>query len=316
MYITTYIILSLLSVIYLKLAERLNIIDNPNKRSSHTEPTIRGGGILFVFAFLMYQIQVEFTEPYLSIAVIMIAIISFIDDIRTLSPRIRFPFQLVAVIMVVHQVEGFSESIWISLGVIIASTAFINFYNFMDGINGITGLYSIAVLTGIYLVNLKYSVIHHDLIIYQLIALVVFGFYNFRKKARFFAGDIGSISMALMLAYMILTFFYQKPSPIYLLLFVVYGVDSTLTVLYRLVVKENITEAHRHHVYQKLVDQTNLTHLQVSGIYGGIQLLVIGIIWKTLPFTIETHYMVTLVVILFFVLLYFIIFNLFKSNTK
>ncbi|GGF81773.1 MraY family glycosyltransferase [Wenyingzhuangia marina] len=309
MYIITFLILSLVSIVYLKLADKLNIIDKPNQRSSHTVPTIRGGGILFVVAFFLYQITTGFTDTYLSIAVLLIATVSFIDDMVTLSAKIRFPFQMVTVTLVIYQIGLFNLPIWIPLITIFLGTAFINFFNFMDGINGITGLYSIAVLIGIYIVNFNNPIISNKLIVYELLALVVFGCYNFRKKARFFAGDIGSISMALILAYMLITLFYKFESPIYILLFVVYGADATITVFYRAMIKENITEAHRHHIYQKLVDRTLLTHLQVAALYSVLQLIMVAFVWLILPYPIEIHYIFTGIVMLFMMILYVFIYT-------
>ncbi|MDO3693621.1 glycosyltransferase family 4 protein [Wenyingzhuangia sp. chi5] len=320
MYIITFLLLCFLSVVYLKLADKLNIIDKPNQRSSHTVPTIRGGGILFVVAFLLDQMSVGFTEIYFSIAVLLIATVSFIDDLVTLSPKIRFPFQMVTVTLVIYQIGFFNLPIWIPLITIFLGTAFINFYNFMDGINGITGLYSIAVLIGIYTVNFNIPVISNQLIAYELLALVVFGYYNFRKKARFFAGDIGSMSMAIILAYMILTLLYKFQSPIYILLFVVYGIDATITVFYRALIKENITEAHRHHIYQKLVDRTPLTHLQVAGLYSVLQLVIVVFIRFVIPYPIEIHYMFTVGIILLMIILYVLIYikmeNIIKVNKQ
>lgn len=308
MYIITFLTLALLSLVYLKVADKLNIIDKPNQRSSHTIPTIRGGGILFVFAFFIYEISTGFNEVYLSIAVLLIAVVSFIDDMKTLSAKIRFPFQVAAVTLVMYQIGLFNMPIWIPMIAIFACTGYINFYNFMDGINGITGLYSIAVLCGVYVVNQENPVLSNELIIYQLLALVVFGFYNFRKKARFFAGDIGSISIALILIYMTFTLLYEKESPIYILLLVVYGADAALTMLYRVLIKESLTEAHRHHIYQKLVDRTALSHLQVAGLYAILQLIIIGLINVVLPFSIQAHYLLTGIVIVVLTIMYFIIF--------
>lgn len=309
MYITVFLILSLVSVFYLKLAEKLNIVDRPNQRSSHSVPTIRGGGILFVVAFLLYQIITNSTEFYLLIAVLLIAVISFTDDIITLSAKFRFPFQVLAVTLMVYQVGVFNLSIWISLLVVFGCTGFINFYNFMDGINGITGIYSMAVLIGIYVVNSMFMLVSNELIIYEFLAFIVFGFYNYRKNARFFAGDIGSISISLILTYILLTFFYEKPSPIYILLIIVYGTDATLTLFYRLMIQEKITEAHRHHLYQKLVDRTNLSHIHVASLYAFLQLIIIGVIWYVLPMSLMIHYIVTgfilLLMFFFYCLLFF-----------
>ena len=320
MYIITFLLLILVSIVYLKLADKLNIIDKPNTRSSHTIPTVRGGGVLFVVAFLIYEITADFFHVYLLIAVLLLALVSFIDDLITLSAKIRFPFHIVAVTLILYQISAFNLPIWILFMFIISGTAFINFYNFMDGINGITGLYSIAVLIGIQVINIKIPVINNNLIICELLALIVFGYYNFRKKARFFAGDIGSMSIALILFYMMISLFFKLPSPIYVLLFVVYAIDAIITLLYRAVIKENITKPHRHHIYQKLVDRTPLTHLQVAGLYSALQLVIVVFIWFVLPYPIEIHYIFTGGIILLMMILYMLIYikmeNIIKVNKQ
>ncbi|NIJ44319.1 UDP-N-acetylmuramyl pentapeptide phosphotransferase/UDP-N-acetylglucosamine-1-phosphate transferase [Wenyingzhuangia heitensis] len=309
MYLIIFLILAMSSLVYLKLAEKFNIIDKPNQRSSHTVPTIRGGGILFVFAFLIYQIQVEFQEIYLLLGVLIVAVVSFIDDMITLSSRVRFPFQLIAIALVVFQIGIFNESIWLAALIIFAGTGYINFSNFMDGINGITGLYSLAVLIGVYLLNLISPVIELDLIRYEIIAILVFGYYNFRKKARFFAGDIGSIAIALILLYMVMSMVYKLNSPLYLLLLVVFGSDAFLTMVYRAIIKEKITDPHRHHIYQKLVDRTQLSHLQVAGLYAVLQLIIIGVVFLVLPYSTQIHYTATIGVIVIMIAVYVISFQ-------
>lgn len=316
MYVIILFILILTSFLYLKFAEKFKIIDKPNQRSSHKLPTIRGGGIIFLFGFCIYHFKLNFEELYFFFAVLIIGAISFVDDLITISARVRLPFQIIAVSLVVYEIDGFSLSLWVPLITIFLCTAFINFFNFMDGINGIMGMYSGVVLIGMYLVNMEIELLNDELIIIELLALIVFGFFNFRKKARFFAGDVGSVSMALIFVYMTMLLIYKSESPIFILLLIVYITDATLTLLYRLLINENITIAHRQHVYQKLVDKTNLSHLQVSGMYSVLQFLIIGLIILVLPYSTTIHYYVTGVVIFVMVVLYFLVFQKLKTNIK
>ncbi|CAL2088318.1 UDP-N-acetylmuramyl pentapeptide phosphotransferase/UDP-N-acetylglucosamine-1-phosphate transferase [Tenacibaculum sp. 190524A02b] len=273
-YLIVFLVLAVLSVVYIKLADKLNIIDKPNHRSSHTTPTIRGGGILFYFAILIYFFSTSYNFPYLILGVSLIAIVSFIDDIITLSSSVRLPFQFLAIFLCMYQLELIHNNFVLLIPILIFGVGFINIYNFMDGINGITGLYSIIVLLGMYTINLKEDILDIELIIYPVLSLIVFGFYNFRKKARMFAGDIGSISIAVLIFFIGILLIKELKSPIIILLVAVYGADSILTIIYRKSIGERLTQPHRHHIYQKLVDKLKVSHLKVSLIYSILQFFI------------------------------------------
>jgi len=157
----------------------------------------------------------------------------------------------------------------------------VNAYNFMDGINGITGLYSIAVLASLQYVNLTYgSFVHPDLIWFPMLASVVFLFFNFRKRARCFAGDVGSVAIAFWIVTLLLLLIIKTENLIWLGFLMVYGVDSVCTILHRLYLRQNILEAHRLHFYQILANEKQMPHRVVSLIYFGVQLLCSAlIIW-------------------------------------
>lgn len=285
-YSITALILIVLAVFYIKIAQKFNIVDNPNFRSSHTIPTIRGGGILFYIAILLFFVSSGYEYKYAFLGISALAIVSFIDDVKPLSAVVRLPFQFIGVALLVVQAGLFELPLAIVLLLLIVGVGFINLYNFMDGINGITGLYSLAVLSGFLLINTTEQLVEPHLIYFSLIALLVFGYYNFRKKARMFAGDIGSITIAMLLLFLGLLFMFKLKSPVLILLVFVYGLDSVLTILYRMHLKEHIMQPHRHHIYQKLVDVKKWSHLKVSGMYAGVQLLVDMLVFVTykLPF--------------------------------
>ncbi len=309
-----YIIITLAFVfsafVYMKIAVKFNILDKPNHRSSHTKPTIRGGGVLFYLAVLLFFIKSDFNFPYFFIGLSLIAIISFVDDLVSLSSKLRLIFQLIAVVFICIQLSVFSSYGWlVALPVILMGIAFMNIYNFMDGINGITGLYSISYLIGIYLINYNEKIIENSLLFYLFISIVIFGYYNFRKKARFFAGDIGSISIATTFFFIGLMFFLKLNSPLVLLLFAVYGVDSLVTMVYRkIVLKENIMEAHRHHIYQKLTDKFKLSHMTISSIYALIQLFINLLVYFFYKNSYTQQWGVFFAVIISMLLLYFCVF--------
>lgn len=308
-YIFVSLILSFISYLYLKVAEKLNIIDKPNHRSSHKNDTIRGGGILFLFSLLLFFIFNDFQYPYFIFGTVLIAIVSFVDDLKTLSSNLRLPFQFIAVSCVFYQLDLIFFPIYLMPLIIIIGVGFINVYNFMDGINGITGLYSISILIGFYLINNEINVVSNELIIYLFISLLVFGFYNFRKKARFFAGDIGSITIAMAILFLGLILVKESKSPLILFSIVVYGADTILTMFYRKYKKEKLSEAHRLHIYQKVVDVLKVSHLKVSISYFAIQLIVNLIIYFCFQLDIMIQITIMISLSIFFVLLYMYLFK-------
>ena len=309
------IILAAASFIYLKLANKFNIIDKPNHRSSHTQITIRGGGIIFPVAILLFFFFNDFQYTYFVLGVFIISIVSFLDDIYTLSSKIRFPFQILAIALILLQGDLLNMPLYLSLIYLILGVGFVNMFNFMDGINGITGIYSLSVLLGIYYVNDFEQIVNQELIIYAAISLIVFGFYNFRRKALFFAGDIGSIAVGMLIFFILYLFFIKFSSPLVLLFVIIYGADASCTLLYRFIyTKESVLDPHRHHIYQKLVDVYKISHLKVSLFYGVLQLLMIFIFVKTYKLEKNIQFIVFLGIVVFLTLLYIYIYNRVKNK--
>lgn len=314
-YLLITILLFLAAAVYIKIAEKYNIIDNPSKRSSHTIPTIRGGGIIFVLAFLIFQIKDQLSLPFVTTGVLLIAVVSFIDDIKTLKPKTRFITQLMAVLAMLLELSIHQQS-WIGFVILFfLGVWFLNLYNFMDGINGITGFYSAAILIVLLMLNQQGNVIPEEFLGYLLISIGIFGYYNFRKKARFFAGDIGSVSIALILCYLILLFAIKLESIMILLLVLVYFGDASITLVNRITSRDKLTEPHRKHMYQKLVDKTKLTHLQVSGIYALLQLLVGLIIVQTYDLLIIEQIKLFVIISAVYIIVYLFLLRYFKAKT-
>jgi UDP-N-acetylmuramyl pentapeptide phosphotransferase/UDP-N-acetylglucosamine-1-phosphate transferase len=278
-----YILFTLLflavELTYFKIADHYNIIDHPNERSSHTRITIRGGGIIFLLAAVCMTVL----HPAYWLAVtgiLVIGIISFLDDIHTLSSGIRLLVHFAAVTMMFLYLNIFSiVPFYISALLYIMVIGVINMYNFMDGINGITGAYSLVVLGGLQYVNLeRRAFVEPDMIWLPMLACLVFLFFNFRKKARCFAGDVGSVTMAFWIIMLLMRLIYVTNNWVYILFLVVYGVDSVLTILHRLLRRENILRAHRLHFYQVLANEQKVPHLVVSMGYAMVQAVVIAFI--------------------------------------
>jgi len=266
-------------ILYFRIANHYNIIDHPNERSSHSEITIRGGGIIYLFGALVAVIMHnEFWLPIFGM--LIIGTISFVDDRISLSNKIRLFFHLTAVSLLFIFLNVFQLfPIWISLTLYVFVIGIINAYNFMDGINGITGIYSLVVLGGLQYVNYNITeFIEVDMIWFPILASLVFLFFNFRRKAKCFAGDVGSVSVAFWIIFLLLKLIIQTENYTYILFLAVYGVDVVFTIIHRLMLKENIFEAHRLHFYQILANDQKWEHVWVSLIYGSIQLFIVAIV--------------------------------------
>lgn len=282
-YIFLSIILILLLKLYIKLADKYNIIDKPNSRSSHSNITVRGGGIIFPLGALIWFMWSGFQYPMFFIGLVIISLVSFIDDISPLSNKIRITIQFTSILLLFSELgfNLFPWWIWIIIWVIATGT--INAFNFMDGINGITGSYSLSVLLGFWVVN-NYQVefIANEFIYCVAVSLIVFSFYNLRTKAICFAGDVGSVSIAFILTFILAKLIIQTNDLIYILFLSIYGVDTVTTIIYRLWQHENIFEAHRKHVYQLLANELKIAQLLVSAAFSSLQLLICIMVYLTI----------------------------------
>lgn len=280
------IILMIIMLLYFKVADHFNIIDKPNLRSSHTEVTLRGGGIIFWFSALLYFVQHIQTNWFFFAGVTLVSVVSFWDDIQSLSNKIRISIHFLSITLIFYDLNLFAlVPFWGVLVSYILAIGLINAYNFMDGINGITGLYTLAVMGALLYVNTNIQLFTDgDFIKYAIITSLVFLFFNYRKKAKCFAGDIGSIAIAFWVIYLVLKLILVTESLIWLLFLAVYGVDAICTILHRLYLKQNIFEAHRLHLYQILSNEYKIQHRLVSLFYAlvqtGISILVISLYQK------------------------------------
>ncbi|TAF43821.1 MAG: glycosyl transferase family 4 [Sphingobacteriales bacterium] len=283
------VLLFAIALLYFKIANKYNIVDKPNQRSSHTKVTIRGGGVIFPLAFIAGTLLFQPQNGYLALAVLAISSISFIDDVLTLSNKIRISVHTLAVGLAVYQCVnnqpylqdfiGNSSIIFLVGCAVVTFVLFIgiiNACNFMDGINGISVLYFTVVLGSVCFVQSKLGVFLFTNGVWQIFfaSLVVFGFFNVRTKAKTFAGDVGSIALALILCFLVLSLMVNTQQIKWILLLSIYGLDTICTILCRLCRGENIFEAHRSHFYQYLANKRKIGHITISVAYALLQLLV------------------------------------------
>lgn len=307
-YIIITIAFFILMLVYFKIADRYNIIDKPNHRSAHTEITLRGGGIIFPIAYLFFMgFQFFFktdvfndpTTPnyfIFGLGLLLICFISFVDDIIDLSTKIRLVFHFVAVTLLLYFLNAFQLfPVWIIPVFYILIIGILNAYNFMDGINGISGMFSLVVLVAIWFVNENVAAfVNPDFIIYPIIASVVFLIFNFRKKAKCFLGDIGSMGLAFWIIALLSLLMIETGEIKWILFLLVYGVDTILTLVERLLLKENIFDAHRRHLYQLFANEKKVDHRIVSAVYALVQAVVCTLVIVT---TIKSNWQLLLIIL-------------------
>ena len=210
------------------------------------------------------------------LALTLITFISFVDDIRSTSQGLRLVFHFTAMALMFYQWGLFSLSWWWIIIALIVCTGIINAYNFMDGINGITGGYSLIILGALAYINEEMLSFAEPALIYTVLcSVVVFCFFNFRRKAKCFAGDVGSVSIAFILLFLIGRLILKTEDFSWMILLAVYGVDSVLTIIHRLMLHENIGLPHRKHMYQLMANELKIPHVVVSLVYMAVQAIVI-----------------------------------------
>jgi len=277
----TYIIIAalllVLELVYFRIADRFNIVDRPNERSSHNSIVIRGGGIIFLLAAWIWSAFFGFNYPWFLAGLTIVCGISLWDDIHSLPDSVRLIAQFTAMFMMFADLGMINlENWWMIAPALIVCVGIINAYNFMDGINGITSGYSLTVLLPLIILNHSIHFIEMSYLIVAAIACVVFSYFNFRPKgkAKCFAGDVGSIGIAFIVLLPLGKLILQTGDLTYILLLVVYGVDTILTICHRIMLHENLGQAHRKHAFQIMANELKIPHEVVSLGYMILQLII------------------------------------------
>ena len=272
-----FVILFCLEVVYFKIADRFNIIDKPNERSSHSSIVLRGGGIIFMLSLWIWSAFFGFQYVWFLLAVTLIAGVSFVDDIRSLPDSVRLVAQFAAMVMMFYQLDILHWNMWwMVLVALVVCVGAADVINFMDGVNGITGAYALASLVPLALLNAGMGFVAQSLIYVVILADVVFCFFNFRPKgrAKCFAGDVGSIGVAYILLFLIGALILATGDITWLIFLLVYGVDGCLTIGHRIMLHENLGEAHRKHAYQLMANELGIGHVKVASFYALLQLAI------------------------------------------
>lgn len=310
-YVVIFALLLVVELVYFKIADKFNIIDKPNERSSHSTIVLRGGGVIFSLAMVAWAVMMTVNGewgvvvgylPFL-VGLLLVAGVSFWDDVKSLPDSVRLVVQFGAMALMFWSMGIMHWSMWwiviVALVVCVGAT---NVINFMDGINGITAGYALAVLVPLVLLNKDLAFVDTSFLVVAIMGVLVFCIFNFRPKgkAKCFAGDVGSISIAFIMLFAIGRLVVQTQDVTYLIFLLVYGIDGCLTICHRIMLHENLGEAHRKHAYQLMANELKIGHVKVSLLYMLMQLVVsLGFIYVC-PNNVLAHwiYLIGAVVVL------------------
>lgn len=296
-------LLVLIELCYFLVADKFNIIDKPNERSSHSYVVLRGGGIIFLLGAWIWCAFFGCNYIWFLVALTIAAGVSFVDDIVSLPDTVRLVCQFSAMALMFYQLDMLHVDMWwIVVLALIVSVGASNVINFMDGINGITGAYAMASLIPLFLLNRELAFMDESLIVVIALADLVFCYFNFRPrgKAKCFAGDVGSMGIAYILLFMIGSLIMKTGDVTYLIFLLVYGVDGCLTICHRIMLHDNLGKVHRKHAYQLMANELKMSHITVSLLYMGLQLVISLVFVFFIPDTVAAHllYLLTVTVLL------------------
>ncbi len=284
--------------VYFRIARKYNIVDLPNYRTMHEGATIRGGGVVIFIAMALYSVFMYNPGYYFLAGLLVIGVTGFLDDLLDLPNRIRFPLQLLSVVLMIWEAGlGNVPLLWLIAAVIVI-TGTLNAFNFMDGINGITAGYAmVTVGTLLYINNTGQSFIYNGFLLFFILTLLIFAFFNFRRKAVCFAGDVGSLSIAFIIVFLILKLISVTGHWVYVLFLTLYGIDTIFTIIQRLFRKENIFRAHRLHFFQVVIKKTGMPHLMMTAWYMALQLAVNFVVIEIAEFSWERQIIFSLIML-------------------
>ena len=314
-YIIIAVVLLAAELIYFRIADKCNIIDKPNERSSHSTIVLRGGGIIFAISIFVWMILQMVNGEWLTVqdylpfmvGLLMVAGVSFVDDIHSLPDSLRIVVQIVSILLMFWSINlglGFMvQGSWFWQVLIAVVALFFcvgatNIINFMDGINGITAAYALAMLVPMLMLDVRGQMedvegfIEPSYLTVAIIGVLVFSIFNFRPKgkAKCFAGDVGSIGIAFIILFALGKLMLVTKDVTWIVFFLVYGIDGSMTIFHRIMLHENLGQAHRKHAYQLMANELKMSHVTVSLLYMVMQLVVsLGFIYLC-PNTVLAHW--------------------------
>jgi len=266
------------SILIDRFGGKVGLIDIPNERSSHEKPTPRGGGIGIWLSFMLAVFFSDTKEIVFIVFAGIVGMIGFIEDIFTIPAKYRLLGHVAVTCVIVvlffkTPVSTGTLSLFIFWIIFIAGTA--NFFNFMDGINGIAGLtgivgFGLMAFFAYFLKGETYIGLVCMILLFSCLGFLPFNF----PKARIFMGDVGSVLLGFVFAGFVAKMSTNLSTFLCLVMFLcTFYADPIVTIFYRWRRRENLTHAHRGHLYQYMSNELKIPHWKVSLGYAGIQLL-------------------------------------------
>ena len=268
-YVILLILLAVAEPLYIRLATHMRI-GVEYQLGTRRVFTPVGGGCIFFAAAIAAIFAHGIPGPYMltvAAGATVLAVMSFTDDIVRLSPRLRLVAQTVAMGLILWLLP-FDGHIDLYILALIGCVGYINSSNFMDGSNGMLTAYSAVVLLS--LAFLPLSALMQRTLISLLLAAAVFAFFNFRRKALVFSGDVGSITMGFFIAVALATLMVGTGNLSMYIFVIVFMLDTFCTFVQRLLNGERVLHPHRKHLYQLLI-RAGYPQLGVAGCYAAIQ---------------------------------------------
>jgi Fuc2NAc and GlcNAc transferase len=276
-------LVSWLTVALIKRRFSAQLLDIPNDRSSHTVPTPRGGGLGFVIAFAFTSaLALWLLSPSLPLiplwlTLIPLAAIGIIDDRQGVPASLRYLVQFAVSGIAVFSLGAFPQPWLLEFGIfgqilaiaftVIGMTAIINLYNFMDGLDGL--------VAGCSVVQIGFFAVYFQQPILWLLVAALIGFLLWNwSPAKIFMGDVGSTSLGAIVAFVLLAND-QNSGAAWSALVITLPLlgDAIYTLFCRLLRRENIFQAHRSHLYQRL-QKSGWSHRLVASVYIGLTFLI------------------------------------------
>ncbi len=309
------IITSLSSILFTKkmylFLERKNIFDIPNERSNHAKPTPVGGGIIvIIWLIISYTILLFITESQyfimynILIVASFLSFVSLIDDLKKISAYFRLITQTLAAIIGISlfppntKIFNFLPEIIEKIFLIFCLIWFTNLYNFMDGIDGMTSAETLHLSFCFIILFLISNPISSEIYYFSLLliaSMTGFVLYNLHP-ARIFLGDVGSIPLGFLIGWILILvakqgyLYFSLISPLY------YLIDSTYTLVRRILRRENVFQAHSEHFFQKAV-RSGKKHSEVVRTVAIINILLTLIAISSIEYGIISLIMAFIVVL-------------------
>lgn len=318
MLVGLFVIMTLLEWAFMRLGKKLHIGPTVTDRSSHRTFTPTCGGLIWMLGalcavFMFGNLQNTSTWIFFG-GIVVLGLISIVDDIHPLPPIPRLISQFVVMALSFKQL-CYPEAFDIYMIILFCGVGIINAVNFLDGICGMLALYGLVVtgsiMYAVYIYGTPETLWFIPFLSVVLVAQIVFTCFNLRDVI--FAGDVGSITLGYIQVFITISLILVARDASLVIFFIVCISDTGLTTVQRLFFGESILEPHRMNIYQRLTTERGMPHIVVSLIYALLQLLI-----DALYFLIPTsmHWTYLLIVSGLLVVLYFVLRFSFRQFAK